>query len=426
MEESIKEVLARFKITEDECETVTIPVETKEVDQLDKKWCLVGELMINRRFNREAFRKAMIQTWQTRGVKFIEIEENVFLFCFADAASMLYVQRQGPWLFEDCLLVLTKWNPSIKTKMDIPKKCEFWTQIHGLPYDCRGRETTRVVVEKIGRVTDEEGDVESQGVQQRKFLRFKIELDITKPMVWGLIVVNEGVKKWVWFKYERLPKFCSKCGRMGHTFHWCSSRVEAETQEGQSQPVFGEWLRAGPPIRKQQDDRSKPWRRDDRKLDRGKENRSPIPEMEQKDSVEVVGENLGEVGQNLGDPSSDSPSVTGMNDIQKMGVDLAAVSCLDMQDQIGPVQGSVQPKENKRKESPLKEKNQVQEEGPSVGVPAERSKPMSLIGLKRKCRAESKKRVEVGESGPVKRLRRQEEGSEGLRETSLNGSPRHP
>lgn len=32
-----------------------------------------------------------MQSWQIKEVKFVEIEENVFLFCSVDASSMLYV-----------------------------------------------------------------------------------------------------------------------------------------------------------------------------------------------------------------------------------------------------------------------------------------------------------------------------------------------
>lgn len=83
--------MARFKITENECEAVEVTNEVKSVDHVDKQWCLIGELMTSRRFNREAFRKTMLNARQCKGVKFMEIEENVFLFSFFDVAPMLYV-----------------------------------------------------------------------------------------------------------------------------------------------------------------------------------------------------------------------------------------------------------------------------------------------------------------------------------------------
>lgn len=105
----------------------------------------------------------------------------------------------------------------MKSKADIKKLCEFWIQIHGLPFDCRGQSVVKAIGQRIGKVTEEECELESRGVQQRKFIRLKVEMDLLKPLVKGFILMNEGEKKWLWIKYERLPKFCSACGLMGHT-----------------------------------------------------------------------------------------------------------------------------------------------------------------------------------------------------------------
>lgn len=68
-------------------------------------------------------------------------------------------------------------------KAVMPKKCDFWLQIHGLPYDCRGQASTRVVGgENRENIS---GEVELQGVQQRKFICLKLELDVTKALVRG-------------------------------------------------------------------------------------------------------------------------------------------------------------------------------------------------------------------------------------------------
>lgn len=63
-----------------------------------------------------------------------------------------------------------------------------------------------------------------------------MEVDISRPLVRGLVVVNEGVKKWIWVKHEGLPRFCSSCGIMRHTTPWCTSKqkVEAQPNKGSS------------------------------------------------------------------------------------------------------------------------------------------------------------------------------------------------
>ncbi|KAI8006296.1 hypothetical protein LOK49_LG07G01503 [Camellia lanceoleosa] len=56
----------------------------------------------------------------------------------------------------------------------------------------------------------------------RSFLRLRIEVDVTKPLLQGLILyrrdssgpVGDGIK--VYYKYEKLTEFCYDCGRIGH------------------------------------------------------------------------------------------------------------------------------------------------------------------------------------------------------------------
>lgn len=71
-------------------------------------------------------------------------------------------------------------------------------------------------------------------------------------------MVSEGLKKWVWFKYEWLPKFCSRCGIMGRTVQWCTDKRSEEPQLERASSMFGEWLRVGPPVLRQHEERGKP------------------------------------------------------------------------------------------------------------------------------------------------------------------------
>ncbi|XP_027127113.1 uncharacterized protein [Coffea arabica] len=74
----------------------------------------------------------------------------------------------------------------------------------------------------------------------RKFLRIRVILDITKPLLCGFWVRRRGLSDiWVEFKYEKLGIFCYKCGRIGN--HYRSCQFPAKKAK------FGPWLQAEPP-----------------------------------------------------------------------------------------------------------------------------------------------------------------------------------
>ncbi|KAI8028350.1 hypothetical protein LOK49_LG02G00754 [Camellia lanceoleosa] len=78
-----------------------------------------------------------------------------------------------------------------------------------------------VIGNRIGRLVEVEASSDSLLIH-RSFLRLRIEVDVTKPLLQGFILyrcdssgpIRDGVK--VYYKYEKLTKFCYACGRIGH------------------------------------------------------------------------------------------------------------------------------------------------------------------------------------------------------------------
>ncbi|KAI7996425.1 hypothetical protein LOK49_LG10G01539 [Camellia lanceoleosa] len=81
------------------------------------------------------------------------------------------------------------------------------------------------VIESIGSSSVLPGMVEAPSddlLIHRSFLRLRVEVDVTKPLLQGFILyhrdssgpVGDGVK--VYYKYEKLTEFCYDCGRIGH------------------------------------------------------------------------------------------------------------------------------------------------------------------------------------------------------------------
>ena len=102
---------------------------------------------------------------------------------------------------------------------------------------------TEVVGRDIGNSMGRfiEIDKRANQSEQAKFLRIRVELPIDKPLRRGGNVVGmDGDKFWVYYKYERLPKFCFLCGIMGHDDKHCQAYPDRQN----ATPQYGDWLRA--------------------------------------------------------------------------------------------------------------------------------------------------------------------------------------
>lgn len=81
----------------------------------------------------------------------------------------------------------------------------------------------------------------SQRLGWGKFLRLRVEMDITKALMRGTFLTIDGKQTWVQFKYERLPNFCLQYGVIKHSKKGCPNmKVERSAYAGQTQ--YGEWL----------------------------------------------------------------------------------------------------------------------------------------------------------------------------------------
>lgn len=102
----------------------------------------------------------------------------------------------------------------------------------------------KLIRESIGEVEDI--DAEEESAAWGKYLKTRIKLDISKPLLRGK-KVNLGKlgTHWVWLSYKQLPNFCYTCSKLGHghteCVHW-KSNPESSLKKSM---MFGPWMRIG-------------------------------------------------------------------------------------------------------------------------------------------------------------------------------------
>ena len=170
----------------------------------------------------------------------VEVGNNVFQFKFGSVCQLEWVERSGPWSFDNNLLLLCRWWKGLTASNIVFTHAPFWVQIWGLPFEYMSEDAGKDIGSKLGKVL--EMDKRSLQAEQAKFMRIRVEIPIDKPLRRGGNITNtEGERCSIIFTYERLPTFCYICGILGHDEKHC----HVSPMEGEVERQYGDWLRAG-------------------------------------------------------------------------------------------------------------------------------------------------------------------------------------
>lgn len=124
---------------------------------------------------------------------------------------------------------------------------EFWICMHGLPLACMGKETGVKLGTMVGRV--EEVDTNVEGVGWGEYLRVRLHVNLTKPLVRGRVLKVRDRTIWITFQYEKISWFCIKRGVIRHGCASCPLGGLRKIHDKDADDEFGPWLHASSPKR---------------------------------------------------------------------------------------------------------------------------------------------------------------------------------
>ncbi|XP_060974670.1 uncharacterized protein LOC133039749 [Cannabis sativa] len=198
------------------------------VDSAEPRFFLVARCLSSS-INPKNFTKKMGEFWTNKcrfPVTVSKMHSNLFLLTIGCAGDKLRILNGEPWHYFNQLILLHSPKQLQNVTPDDLFKVQFWVQIHRLPFLSKSRALAMKVGEWIGEYIDVFEDSLYEGWGH--FIRIRVMLDITHPLMRGKLVTLPKVRDehWIEFRYENLHIFCFHCGIIGHPFEKCSGFME--------------------------------------------------------------------------------------------------------------------------------------------------------------------------------------------------------
>ncbi|CAH9147394.1 unnamed protein product [Cuscuta epithymum] len=217
--------------------------EEEEDSTKQEAYPVIGTVITNKMVRFSALRELMVSLWMpVKGVSIKEIDEKRYMFTFYHPLDMKRVLEDGPWIFEQNLLVLRALQPG-DVPLRVPlNEAEFWVLVHDIPYDFMNLGVARKVRNFVGKFVNWKKPQFDK--KWKPYMRVRACLDVGKPLKVGTTLrKGQGEGHWVDFKYEKLPSFCFSCGVIGHADRYCP--LAYEKNDTDMDRPYGVGLRAG-------------------------------------------------------------------------------------------------------------------------------------------------------------------------------------
>ncbi|KFK24156.1 hypothetical protein AALP_AAs42246U000100 [Arabis alpina] len=226
-----------------EDEPVPLPLEVCSDAFRANQFSLMGRSLMPRRQNLRAIVSTLPRNWGLTGlISGRMIDRRKFQFVFPSEDLMQSVLNRGPWAFNDRMLVLQRWNPSMDDLMlnFIP----FWVQIRGIPLQYLDERVIRYVGERLNEGEVDLVDYNPDVIAPVEFVRVQLTWNVDRPLKFQkLFQFQPGVNTLLKFHYERLRGFCATCGMLTHDTGECiharDDQVVAEHHDDNGDDVGG-------------------------------------------------------------------------------------------------------------------------------------------------------------------------------------------
>ena len=155
MDQEFIDRLQNMQLIEEEGEVVHIRSTSREKTIEDCSLTLLGRFLTARRYNQRAAKALLRTVWKLgNDLWIVDVGEGLFQFRFKLESQLTWVLNNGPWSFDNILLVLRRWERGMTANSVIFSVLPIWVQVWGLLFDLMNEEASWEIGKGMGHVVE--------------------------------------------------------------------------------------------------------------------------------------------------------------------------------------------------------------------------------------------------------------------------------
>ncbi|CAL1382562.1 unnamed protein product [Linum trigynum] len=190
------------------------------------------------------------RVWRYKGDLIISaVEEGLTQFLFSQKADLHKAVTKSPWIFDNFMLVLARWEDPTPPVADRLRWAPMALQIWKVPFECFTEKIAWRLGSSLG-VLHDPPTLHRSDALGGLYVRAVPVLDLTAPLLDGITAghVDQTRGNFVAsVKMEKVPHFCFLCGVIGHIGENCP-RKEAFAGVTPKYGVFSVATESGSPV----------------------------------------------------------------------------------------------------------------------------------------------------------------------------------
>ena len=187
MDAAIEELWKKFTLSKEEKCVLSVNAQDVARSKEQAQFSLLFKLQTNRDFNKQAFKSTIQQLWRgSQHVTIKEVGNNLFLAIFDTEEHMNDILDRSSQSFDKRLVLLKRFTSDVSSKNVTFQWSPFWIRVFNIPIKSMNAIFGNYIANEIGIPLLV--DAPKSGLAWGPFLRIRVDVDITKPLMRGKMI----------------------------------------------------------------------------------------------------------------------------------------------------------------------------------------------------------------------------------------------